>query len=437
MHKKNRGLAFCINFCKLNARAKKDFYLIPQIQEAIENLVGAGCFSCLDLKVGFWQVAMDEVSKQYTTFTVGNLGFFECKCMPLGLCYATATFQGLMQNCLGELYLKYCLIYLVDVIVFSKKEEEHLECLHVVFNHFQEHNLMLKCTKCEFFQDEINYLAHHVYKEGMQSSKENLIALAEFSPSQTNMEIQAFLGLLGHYRQFIKGYAHTAQPLHEQLVWGGAHKKRKQVTLMVEAKDAFETLKKACLKAPVLASSYSNKPFLLETNTNKLGLGAVLSKTQTDGWCHPVAYASQSLTTHECNYHSMKQEFLALKWTVAKQFQEYLLWKPFIVKTEDNSLTYIMTAPNVDATQNQWLESLARFTFSIEYQKGRDNAATDALSWVTVKLDTEIVKSILDGVTMGMTKRADAQDPVVAKADEDVPKLVQEIAVLARAAKHV
>ena len=98
----------------------------------------------------------------------------------------------------------------------------------------------------------------------------------------------------------------------------------------------FETLKKACLKAPVLAFANFNKPFLLETDASKLGLGAVLSQKQTDSQYHPVAYASQSLTIHEHNYHSTKQEFLALKWAIAKQFQEYLLWKPFIVRTDNN-----------------------------------------------------------------------------------------------------
>ena len=166
-------------------------------------------------------------------------------------------------------------------------------------------------------------------------------------------------------------------------------------------------LKKTCLKAPVLALADFNKPFLLETDASKLGLGAMLSQKQTDSWYHPVAYASQSLTIHEHNYHSIKQEFLALKWAIAEQFQEYLLWKPFIVRTDNNLLTYIMTTPNLDATQHHWVESLARFTFSIEYQKGWDNAATGTLSWVTLKLDAETMKSILDGVTMGMTERAE------------------------------
>ena len=110
----------------------------------------------------------------------------------------------------------------------------------------------------------------------------------------------------------------------------------------------------------------------------------------------------------------MKQEFLALKWAIAKQFQEYLLWNLFIVRTNNNPLTYIKTTPNLDATWHRWVESLARFTFNIEYQKGHDNVAADALSWVTSKLDTETMKSILDGVTVEMTERADTHDLVVA-----------------------
>ena len=126
VQKKDGGLHFCIDFCCLNTHTKKDSYSLPRIQEVLESLIGAGYFSCLDLKSRFWQIKMDKSSKQYTAFTVGNLGFFECNCMPFGLCHAPATFQQLMQNCLGELNLIYCLIYLDDIVVFSHTAEEHL-----------------------------------------------------------------------------------------------------------------------------------------------------------------------------------------------------------------------------------------------------------------------------------------------------------------------
>ena len=135
VRKKDGGLHFCINFRHLNARTKKDSYPLPQIQEALESLVDAGHFSCLDLKSRFWQIRMDEASKQYTAFTVGNLGFFKCDRMPFGLCNVPATFQRLMQNCMGELNFIYCLIYLDDLIVFSWTAEEHLHHLRVVFDH--------------------------------------------------------------------------------------------------------------------------------------------------------------------------------------------------------------------------------------------------------------------------------------------------------------
>ena len=153
VQKKDGGLWFCIDFCCLNAHTKKDSYPLPRIQEALESLVGAGHFSCLDLKSSFWQIKMEEASKQYTAFTVGNLGFFECDCMPFGLCNALVTFQWVMQNCLGELNLIYCLIYLDNLIVFLQTTKEHLHWLHVMFDQLREYNLKLKLLKCSLFKE--------------------------------------------------------------------------------------------------------------------------------------------------------------------------------------------------------------------------------------------------------------------------------------------
>ena len=143
VHKKDGGLHFCIDFRKLNAKTKKDSYLLPCIQETLNSLVGARVFSMLDLKLGFWQIMMDEDSKQYTAFTLGNLGFFKCKRMPFGLCNAPATFQRLMQSCLGELNLTYCLIYLDNVIIYAKNEE-HLDRLRTIFERLRRDNFKVK-----------------------------------------------------------------------------------------------------------------------------------------------------------------------------------------------------------------------------------------------------------------------------------------------------
>ena len=151
VRKKDRSLHFCINFCHLNGHIKKNSYRLPRIQEVLQSLVGAGHFSCLDLKLGLWQIKMEEASKQYTTFTIGNLGFSECDCMPFGLCNVLATFQRLMQNCLGKLTLIYCLIYLDDIVIFLWTAE-HLHQLQVVFDQFREYNLKLKPSKGSFLK---------------------------------------------------------------------------------------------------------------------------------------------------------------------------------------------------------------------------------------------------------------------------------------------
>ena len=151
VRKKDGSLRFCIDFFRLNAQTKKDAYPLPCMQETMESMVGTRHFSCMDLKSGFWQVQMDEESRQYTTFTVGSMGVYEFLHMPYLVCNAPATFQHLMQNCLGELNLMYALIYLDDVIVYSKTEEEHLVRLCAMLERFMEHSLKLKPSKCNFF----------------------------------------------------------------------------------------------------------------------------------------------------------------------------------------------------------------------------------------------------------------------------------------------
>ena len=205
VRKKDGSLHFCIDFRKLNSLTVKDSHPLPHICETLESLAGAAHYSTYDMNSGFWQVPLDEESKQYTAFTLGSMGLYECESMPFRLCNAPPTFQRLMQNCLGELNLTYCLIYLDDVIVFSGTPKEHLRRMSVVFNCLREHNLKLKPSKCHVFKSEINYLAHHVSQKGVLPSKKNLESIAQCPPPDTYTKVKSFVGLVGHYRHFIKG----------------------------------------------------------------------------------------------------------------------------------------------------------------------------------------------------------------------------------------
>ena len=171
---------------------------------------------------------------------------------------------------------------------------------------------------------------------------------------------------------------------------------------------------------PILAFADYTKEFLLETDASKQGL----SQKQVDGQYHPVAYSSRALTAHEKKYHSTKLEFLALKWAVTEHFKEYLPCQPFLVKTDNNPLTYIITSPNLDATGQQWVGALAMLNFQLEYQKGCDNTLADVLSWITTHLDPDTVRSILDRITLGATHRVESHDPTVVEGDHGIEKEV-------------
>ena len=181
----------------------------------------------MDLLLEFWQTPKEESLKQYTTFTVGTMGFFQCKHMPFGLCNTPATFQQLMTNCLGELNYSTCLVYLDDVIIYSSTQEEHIECLQTVLKHFWLHGLKLKPLKCEFFKEQIEYLGHSVSSKGVWPSRDNLKAITKYPKPTTYMAIKGFVSLIGHYRHFIKDFSKISDPLHEY-ARGDTEKKKKE-----------------------------------------------------------------------------------------------------------------------------------------------------------------------------------------------------------------
>ena len=403
VRKKDGSLHFRIDFRKLNSLTVKDSHPLPCICETLESLAGAAHFLTFDMNSGFWQVPMDEESKQYTAFTLGSMGLYECESMLFGLCNAPPTFQRLMQNCLGKLNLTYCLIYLDDVIVFSDTPDEHLRRMRVVFDRLREHSLKLKLSKCEVFKSEINYLAHHVSQKGVLPSKKNLELIAQCPPPDTYTKVKSFVGLVGHYRCFIKGFVKIVAPLYDLTSGDSKNKKSEHVDLSSEAREAFDHLKAACLQAAILSFPDFNKPFLLETDASRRGLGAVLSKKQADGWYHPIAYASYVMNETEQRYHSNKQEFLALKWAVTEQFHEYLSpygknQNEFVVCTDNNPLTYIFSSANLDSAGQRWVAHLTSYNFSLEYQKGKDNTVADFLSQMNERLPEEEVQGYLNQI---------------------------------------
>ena len=240
-------------------------------------------------------------------------------------------------------------------------------------------------------------------KEGVRPSKKNLESNAQCPPPDTYTKVKSFVGLVGHYWRFIKGFAKIAAPLYGLTSGGNKDKKLEHVDLSPEAWEAFDCLKAACLQAPILAFPDFGKPFLLEMDASGRGLGAVLSQKQADGQYHPIAYANRVMNETEQRYHSNKQEFLALKWAITEQFHEYLSpygknRNEFVVRTDNNPLTYIFSSANLDAAGQRWVAHLASYNFSLEYQKGKDNTVADFLSRMNEHLPEEEVQEYLNQI---------------------------------------
>ena len=420
VRKKDGTIRFCVDFRKLNSKTVPDAYAIPRVEDSLHLLAGAKYFTKLDLRSGYWQVEIKDEDKNKTAFQVGGLGFYEFNRMPFGLCNAPATFQRLMERCMGELNLRDCLIYLDDVIIFSSTFEEHIERLEAVFSRLKQHNLKLKPSKCEFLRSEVTYLGHVVSEEGIRTDPEKTKAVKDWPVPKNVKEVRAYLGFTGYYRRFIKNYANIARPLNDLLVGHcttkktKAKKKTKQTPFVwTEAQQtAFDSLKEKLMKPPVLAYADYSMPFKLHTDASSTGLGAVLYQNQ-EGIDRVVAYASRSLKPSERNYPAHKLEFLALKWSVTEKFHDYLYGARFEVVTDNNPLTYVFTTAKLDATGQRWLAALSNYNCTISYRSGKQNLDADGLSRIredeqTRTIFPDVLKTICHSVTVDI-----AQQPYV------------------------
>ena len=321
VRKKDGRLRFCIDLRRLNNRTVKDAYSLPRIESILDSLGGAQIFTTLDLKAGYWQVEMAEECKAYTAFTCGPLGFYECDTMPFGATNAPATFQRLMHDCLGDLNMNWCIVYLDDIIVFSDTKEEHIKRLEAVFQKLMAAGLKLKPTKCFFFRNEIEYLGHVVSGKGISTNPKKIEAVTKWPTPKTVYDVRSFLGFVGYYRRFIKNFSKITKPIREVITGLENQSKRAAKKTYIEwtdtAESAFAALKTMCVSTPILAYPNYKLPFILHTDSSTDGLGAVLYQKQ-DGKQRVIAYASRSVSKAESNYPAHKLEFLALKWPTPK-----------------------------------------------------------------------------------------------------------------------
>ena len=375
VRKKDNSIRVCVDYRQLNRKTIKDAYYLPRIDEMLESLSGNKYFSILDMKSGYHQLEVLEAHKPRTAFTAGPLGFWEYNRLPFGLCNAPATYQRVMEECLGELNYSICLVYLDDLIIFSKTYEEQVLRLRKVFEKLREHGLKLSPKKCHLFKEKVKYVGHIISKEGIEPDPEKISKVATW-PRPTNAdEVRQFLGFAGYYRKFIKDFSKIARPLNNLLEGQQNKKKRRVRTVDIawkwtsEHDESFQLLKDKLTSPPILGYPNFSLPFELHVDASGEALGAVLNQEQ-EGKMRVIAFASRGLSKTEKNYSAYKLEFLALKWAISEKFNDYLYGSEFTVLTDNNPLTYVLTNAKLDATGHRWLAALANYDFNIKYRPG-------------------------------------------------------------------
>ena len=326
-----------------------------------------------------------------------------------------------MTCCFGDLNFTHLLIYLDDLIIFSKTFEEHLERLQLVFDRLQEHGLKLKPSKCHLVRKEVQYLGHLMSAEGIKTDPEKISRVKDWERPTNRKEVLQFLGFAGYYRRYVEGYSSIAASLY-RLTSGDPRKKIRGKKRLgpeppflwtTDCEKAFQSLRQKLTTAPVLAYPDYSQPFVLQTDASREGLGAVLAQFQ-GGTERVIAYASRGLSPAESRYPAHKLEFLALKWAVTDKLYDHLYrvrvrGRPFSVQKDNNPLKYVMSSAKLDATGQRWVSWLSAFDFDIQYQRGRSNANADALSRMSNQEVTQVLQTCPQWVTTSENEHIEAQ----------------------------
>ena len=370
-----RQYRVCIDYRGVNSVIEQDRYPLPNIQEIMDQLGKSKYYTCMDLSQGYYQVELEEDSRPITAFISPEGEHYQLTRMPMGLSTSPAAFSRLMTLAMAGIKGTRCLIYLDDLIVFSRTITEHIKNLEEVFKRLQQANLKIHPKKTHFLQEMVVFLGFQIDKHGIRVDPEKTKVIKEWPKPQGKKELQQFFGLANFYRQFIENFALKALPLSNMLKKGG----NKEWT--VECDAAFETLKKELCSNQVLDYPDFDKEFIIYTDASRDALGAVLQNANG----RPVHYASRTLKDAESRYATVEKELLAIVFAT-KVFRPYLMGRKFTIRTDHAPLKWLFGMNDPSSRLTKFRLHLEEYDFSVEHVPGRQNAAADALSRIPMKL---------------------------------------------------
>ena len=363
------GKHLVIDYRALNKVTRKFTWPMPKVEDIFSKLNGATYFTTLDLCAGYHHIPLDKSSIPKTACN-SPFGKYEHVKVPFGLAQARAYFQELMTGILKD--FPFAMAYLDDIIIFSKTPQEHLTHIHMVFEKLRTANLSMKKSKCNFFLKEIQYLGHILSTTGICPLPSKTQAIRNMNAPTTPKQVRAFLGLVGYYRKFIRGFAKVAKPLTLLT--------RQQVKFewMPDHQTAFEHLKNAIVQAPILHYPNPNKAYIVYTDALDDACRAQLSQ-EHDGTEFPVAFLSHTFSETQCKWSTTEQKAFGVYYAITK-WNYYLQGANIIVRNDHKPLARFLNGKNANNKVNRWSLELATYKITFEWISGAKNKAADCLS---------------------------------------------------------
>lgn len=326
--KKDGSWRLCVDYRELKQSTTKDKFIIPIIDDLLDEITGAKLFSKVDLRSGYHQIRMVVEDIPKTAFKT-HMGHYEFLVMRVGFTNAPSTFQYLMNHIFQQHLKKFVLVFFDDILIYCKSLQEHLNHLHIVFDIMVQQHLLAKQSKCVFGISKVEYLGHFIFCEDVSTDPRKIQDVQHWPTPGNLKQLRGFLGLAGYYRKCIKGYGVLSRPLTDLL-------KKDNFIWSDNTAQAFNNLKVALTSAPVLALPNYSTPFVVETDASGIGIGAILMQNG-----HPIAFISKGLSSCQVALSVYEKELLALVFAVTKWYHN-LLGKYFIVKTDQKALKYLL-----------------------------------------------------------------------------------------------
>ncbi|GKA74833.1 putative reverse transcriptase domain-containing protein [Tanacetum coccineum] len=288
--KKDGSFRMCIDYRELNKLTVKNRYLLSRINDLFDQLQGSSVYSKINLRSGYYQLRVRDENILKTTFRT-CYGYYEFQVIPFGMTYAPAVFMDLMNRVCKPYLDKFMIVFIDDILIYSKSEEEHAEHLKLILELLKKEELYAKFSKCEFWLSKVQFLGHVIDSEGIHVDPAKIESIKDWASPKNPTEIRQFLGLAGYYRRFIEGFSKIAIPMTKLT------QKKMKFDWSEKAEAAFELLKRTLCSAPILSLPEGSENFMVYCDASCKGLGAVLMQKEK-----VIAYASRQLKIHEKNY---------------------------------------------------------------------------------------------------------------------------------------